>query len=330
MLFLILFILFIIGALLTVSVVQKRSTRLRTVCANLFVTYAVLILALVGGELFFANVYAESDGLPTLASDNWLARYWHVNSLGYRDPEPDFAAWNDKVVVFAVGDSLTAGWGIEHIEDRWTGVLQSRLGDDHVVINLGQPGAHTPLELENLRAYPVQDPDVVIWQYTLNDIEHAALSIGQNPGLDPLAAMPFWARDSHLGNFLYWRTSGANARGGDQYAAWLHRMYDTPMVWDIHRQEIDDAITYIESMNARLIPVVFPDMPAPFASIAYVDRVAQVFEARGYPALRLFDQAEAMPYLDRVVSARDAHPSAAFSRVVAGAIYQNYFTGETP
>jgi len=325
-LLLIVVILIVIGLLFVVGVAQKRAARARMISANLLITYVVFMLALIVGELFFRYTYAESDGLPTLASQNWLDRYWQDNALGYRDPEPMFDAWMDKTTVIAVGDSLTAGWGIENPEDRWTNVLHSRLDADYVVINLGEPATSTPDELQNLREYPLQNPDIVIWQYTLNDIENAALSIGQNPDLNPLAAMPSWTADSYLGNFLYWRLAGTAARGGDVYADWLHRMYDTPMVWDIHRAQIEAVIDHIEGTGARLIPVVFPDMPAPFASIAYVDRVAQVFEARGYPTLRLFDQAEAMPYLERVVSVRDAHPSAAFSRVVADAIYQQYFS----
>jgi len=310
---------------LVIGAAQRRFRRARALSQNLLITAMVLVLMLVGGELFFRTTYAESDGLPTLAVNNWLRRYWQTNTLGYRDAGWTPADWEGKTTVIAVGDSLTAGWGIDDPAQRWTGVLQSHLGAGALVINIGKPSTTTVDQRANLMAYPLQTPDVVIWQYTLNDIEHAALSIGQNPNLDPLGGVPFWAQTSYLGNFVYWRTAGVAARGGGVYADWLHRMYDTPTVWDIHRTEILAAIDTVQSMDARLIPVIFPDMPAPFASIGYVDRVAQVFAERGYDALKLFDQAEAMPASIRMVSVRDAHPSAAFSQVVGDALYERYF-----
>ena len=60
-------------------------------------------------------------------------------------------------------------------------------------------------------------------------------------------------------------------------------------------------------------------------SIPYVDRVAQVFEARGYGddhVLKLFDAAEAMPLQERVVSIRDAHASALFNHQVGMMLYE--------
>jgi lysophospholipase L1-like esterase len=314
-----------IGVLLIVGVTQRRSKRLQALCINLLITYSVIALLFGAGELFFRYAYAESDGLPTLAVGIWLDRYWHENSLGYRDHEWTSINWEGKTTIIAVGDSLTAGWGIENAQDRWTGVLAERLGDNYAVINIGQPATTTIEQIENLRAFPLQNPDHVIWQYTLNDIENAALSIGLQPDLDPLAAVPAWAQDSYLGNFVYWRLAPREARGGDTYAAWLHNMYDHSVVWEIHAEQINTAIDQVESMEADLIPLIFPDMPAPFNSIAYVDRVASVFESRGYVAIKLFDAAEAMPLDQRVVSPRDAHPSAAFSRVVADIIYEQFF-----
>lgn len=318
----------LIGALLLAGVVQRRARRLRSLCAGLLVSYVVLVLALLGGEVYFRCCFAESDGLPTQANTRWLARNWQTNALGYRDQEwtPDALAGRRTVLV--VGDSFAAGWGIADSNQRFSGVLADHLGAGWAVINLGLPGATTPREIEALRTYPLQTPDWVIWEYTMNDIDDAALSIGLDPGLNPLAAMPAWADESALGNFLYWRLAGRGARGTDTYSDWLFSMFDHSVVWDIHQQQLNAAIDQVEAMGAQLGVVIFPDLLRPFDSIPYVDRVAGVFQARGYGdrVLRLFDAAEAMPLNERIVNPRDAHPSAAFSRVVGDLIAEAWFT----
>jgi hypothetical protein len=316
-----------LGLALVAGAVQRRLGRVRAVCSGLLLSYAIVALSLAGGELYFRYAFAESDGLPTWANQNWLARYWHTNSLGYRDREWTPDALAGKQTVLVVGDSFTAGWGIAETDQRFTGVLAERLGEGWAVINLGRPGTTTPAQTEALRTYPLQHPDWVIWQYTLNDIDDAALSIGLDPGLNPFASAPAWAGESALGNFLFWRLAGREVRGTGTYSDWLFSMYDHSEVWRIHAAQLDAAIDQVEAMGAQLGVVIFPDMLRPFDSIPYVDRVASVFAARGYGdrVVRLFDAAERMPLTERIVNPRDAHPSAAFSRVAADLMWQAWF-----
>lgn len=317
----------LLGAVLILGAWQKRSRMLRLICTNALVTYVVVVFLLGGAEIYFRTAYAESDGLPTRALDNWLERYWNPNSLGYRDREWTPEDYAGKRTILAVGDSFTAGWGIADPADRWTDRLAALLGEDTALINLGDPGAATPASLENLMTYPLQTPDIVLWQYYLNDIDDAALSIGLDPGLNPLEGMPSWAQESYFGNFVYWRLANPQMRGTSTYIEWLFSMFDHSVVWEIHAGQINSVIDQVEAMGADLIVVIFPDMLRPVDSIPYVDRVAQVFEERGYgdAVTKLFDAAEAMPVLDRIVSPRDAHPSVAFSAVVAQLLYEQHF-----
>jgi len=324
-----------VGAALVVGIAQRRWRGLRSLCGGLLITYVTVAVLLIGAEIVFRCCYAESDGLPTRALDNWLARYWVENSDGYRDREWPLDDLASRRVVLSVGDSFTAGWGVPDTTARFTGVLQTRLGDGYAVVNLGDPGATTPKAVANLTRWLEQHPDitpeVVIWQYYLNDIDDAALSIGLDPGLNPLAGMPGWAVESYLGNFIYWRMAGAAQRGTQTYSDWLFSMYDNSTVWAIHAAEIDAAIDAIAATGAQPIIVIFPDMLRPFDSIPYVDRVAAVFAERGWAdrVIRLFDQAEAMPVEQRIVSFRDAHPSAAFHALVGELIANTYFAPGT-
>jgi len=316
----------VIGFSLIALIVQKRRLRLRRLASGLLVSYCTVLGALGAGELFFRCCYAESNTIIGLSTQNWLNRYWQTNSLGYRDREWTAPDLQGKTTIIVTGDSFTAGWGIENPVDRFSDVLASHLGDGYAVINLGVYGAATPEELDSLKNYPLKTPDVVIMQYFLNDIDYALLRVGMQPKAAPI---PDWARESYLGNYLFmhfvWSTSldpGGDRGGWDQqYAA-----YDNPTFWNIHRQEIEDYIDYVDSIHARLIVVIFPNLQDPVGSIAYVDRVAQVFEERGHhDILKLYDAVASWNPSDVVVSSRDAHPSVAFSHYVGDTLYKLYF-----
>lgn len=316
-----------LGALLVTASLQRRYRRMRNAAQGLAITYFTIGLIILAGEFYFRFIYAEPDGLPTLALQNWKERYWRVNESGYRDREWSPDDWLGKKTIIISGDSFAAGWGIENPEDRFGDVLSALLGEQFAVLNLGEPGASTVEATENLREHPLANPDLVILQYYLNDIEHAALSIGLDPHLDPTRATPAWANESYLANFVYWRLLGQiqpEARGTQTYWSWLYSMYDHSAVWAIHQEQINAFIDLVESKNARLIAVIFPNMLDPFNSIPYVDRVAQVFANRGYDKkhiLKLFDAAESMPPGERIVSERDAHASVTFHRLVGDMLY---------
>ncbi|MCC6612896.1 MAG: SGNH/GDSL hydrolase family protein [Anaerolineae bacterium] len=306
-----------IGLCLLAGVVQRRWRRLRKISQGLLVSYLTVMLLLGAGELYFRYFYADTEG--RLASNNWMDRYWQVNAWGYRDREWTAADWQGKTTVAIAGDSLTAGWGINDPADRFSDVLATHLGADYAVFNLGVPGTSTPEQLDALKALPVQ-PNIVILQYFLNDIDYASLSQGLNLNI---VDTPEIARESHLANFLYARlTAGFDAHYWQaRYAA-----YDNLVLWDVHERELNAFADYVDSIGARLIVVIFPNLQDPVTSIAYVDRVAQVFEARGVTdILKLYDVAAAWPPEDVIVSARDAHPSIALHHYVGDTLYELFF-----
>lgn len=317
----------LLGVLLIMGSIQKRVIGLQKAARGLLVTYFTIALLLLIGEGYFRFVYAESDGLPTLASRNWLARYWQPNTAGYRDVEWTSQALGQRKLVLIVGDSFAAGWGIENPDQRFGNVLGQQLGANYAVINLGKEGASTVEETANLQAYPIAEPDIVVLQYYLNDIENAALSIGLNPQLDPTQDVPAWVNESHLANFIYWRLVARfrpQQQGTQTYWDWLYSMYDNSTVWAIHEEQLKAFADAVEAKDATLIVVIFPNMLDPTRSVPYVDRVAQAFEGWGYDStniIKLFDAAAAMPLQERIVSERDAHASAAFNRLVGDMLY---------
>lgn len=316
---------YIIGALVIAGVlialtVQHRIGWLRRIASGLLISYVTVLLVFTAGELFLRCCYADSAG--QLTSDNWLERYWDPNSLGFRDREWTEADFNAETTIAVIGDSFTAGWGIEDTADRFPRVLANRLGEDYAIFNLGQWGTSTPRQLENLKTFVDQavTPDVVILQYFLNDIDHAVLSLGLPI---PEDTPPEITRTFHLVDFIYTRLSNSFTR---DYWREEYAHYDNYVIWDTHEAELNELIDYVDSIDARLIVVIFPNMLDPVRSIAYVDRVAHVFEARGHnEILKLFDAAAAWTPETRMISPRDAHASAAFHEYVGDALYEQFF-----
>jgi hypothetical protein len=319
-------IVLVIGALLVGGAVQKRAPRLRRIAGGLLASYVTTLLILAGTEAYFRFVFAQSSNIIDFATLNWLDRHWHTNSWGFRDREwqaPDYAG---KQTVVVLGDSFGAGWGLPDTADRFSDVLGQKLGDGYAVMNAAVYGTSTPEQLDILKKFPVQKPDVVILQYFLNDINYAGLQLGLLPSPTPT---PDWVNQTYFGNFLYWRIgvqSSPNAGMFNDWWQWSYDAYDNVGIWSVHQQEIEDFMAYTDSIGARLSVVVFPNLIDIVKSIPYVDRVAQVFEVSGHTdVLKLFDAAAAWDQADLMVSRRDSHASANFNHYVGEQLYERYF-----
>ena len=237
-------IIILIAIMLIGLAVQNRSARLRFIAPRLLAAYLSLVMLLALGEVFFRYAYAESGWGFTLAYQNWEDRYWQTNSLGFRDREWSPEDWGGKTTVMLLGDSFTAGWGVRDPADRFGNVLADLLGEDYAVVNLGRPGGTPPRELDWAREHPLQHPDIIIYQYYLNDIDDAALSI--NDFWSPkFPKPPDWIHeDSHLANFMWWRVvpllTTINASDDESYWAWNTRTFQNNVIFDIHRAGTTD------------------------------------------------------------------------------------------
>lgn len=310
---------------------QRRILRLRSVAAGLLVTWLTLGMLIGGAEAYFHFVYAASDTPMqwTLAGKNWIARFMRFNSLGYRDYDWTAADLEGKTIVFAVGDSFTEGWGIEDPADRFPDRLQSMLGEEYAVINLGKGGSSTLHQTQAVMDYPLAKPDIILWQYLLNDIDVAAISNGYTWDSPIPMQRPALVEESYLANFIYWRIFRQgmfNSPQGIPQWDWLYGAYDDSHIWGIHSEEIARMAAYADSIGARLITVIFPNMEDPVRSISYVDRVEQLLAGLGHAdVLKTTDLAATMPLNERIVSYADAHPSVAFNAAVATTIYDRFF-----
>jgi hypothetical protein len=103
--------LLVIGIVLLLLALQKKAKRPAAIASGLLVSYITVLLLLGIGEAYTRFGYADSGWGFTLAHKNWEARYWHLNSHGFRDKEWTEADLQGRTTLAVLGDSFASGWG---------------------------------------------------------------------------------------------------------------------------------------------------------------------------------------------------------------------------
>ncbi|MGA2187517.1 MAG: arylesterase [Steroidobacteraceae bacterium] len=110
------------------------------------------------------------------------------------------AAAADAPVILVFGDSISAGYGLAHVDDGWVGMLRTKLkaeGYGYQVVNASVSGETTAGGLARLpRALDLQHPQIVI------------LELGGNDGL---RALPIDQLRANLGKMID-LSAGSGAR----------------------------------------------------------------------------------------------------------------------
>lgn len=306
--------------------VWKRTSRLRGAIISSALLLFTLSYLLLAFEAYF-YVGAQPDGFGfTLASKRWSSLYWKpVNSRGLRDVEHPPESFIGKRVLYVLGDSFAAGSGIEDYRDRFSGVLAERLGEGWTVVTIARGGWDTARQLSELKAYPYT-PDIVVLQYFVNDIKHAALSHGL-PIHPPLPPPPTLIKPlvehSYLADFLFWRGRRSNMRAFTR-AFWdqLAQYYDDPDLWHEHEQALRAFAGYTRKKRIDLYVVIFPDLARVVETRTTTAKVARVFQELGVPVLDLAPILVERDPVDMIVSTFNAHPNPALSREVGDLLYE--------
>jgi hypothetical protein len=305
----------------------KGQSRWRSLAQNVALSFFALFSAFVLAELYFKLFFLQSDGLGcTLASQNWFNRYWKpVNSLGYRDYEWTSEAVAGRTKVMVLGDSFVAGYGIERIEDRLSGVLAARLGPEYAVMTVSHNGWNTGDAMAGGFLYPYR-PDVIILSYYVNDIELVEkgeeLNCRELLGSAPPSLRPL-IEESYFANFLYWRVSRLGpARWAVDHWNWQKSLYDDPVAWGVHQGDLRRIIGWCSEQGVDLFVVVFPNLLAVEESRPMTSKVVGLFREGGVPVLDVTAMIENDDPRSLVVNPVDPHPNVALHGRVAAELYE--------
>lgn len=304
--------------------IWTKNTRLRRLVVGLCLSGFSILYLLLFLELCFRTCVTFSDGVGiSLASSRWFEKYWHpINSLGYRDVEHELDSFNGKQLLFVVGDSITAGYGIENYQDRFANRLAQELGAKWIVAVIAKPGWDTKHEIDAIRSYP-HKPDMIILSYYINDIIGVASAKGYKY-TGRMHAQPTkylrWIIDrSHLFNFVYWRYRLAvhTKTVGPPFWAYLQDCFETEEVWRPHASELLDLVSYVNQHGIRLGVVIWPHPPAVDVSEPAASKVAALFSDAGIPVLDLVPHLKDRSPSTLIVNRIDGHPNVAIHAEVA-------------
>jgi hypothetical protein len=303
-------------------VVKFRPGMRRT--ANFLLALVSLATLYAAAELFIIHVHHPTDGRSySLASQLWFRKHWKpVNKHNLRDRRETFRLAPSQRTTFVVGDSLVAGHGIKDIGDRFSDILDRRLGPGHAVYNMGVLGWHTGQELQTLAGLG-RLPDSIILVHYVNDIDSCEEPCGTG---FTSGAKPDWGaftkivNHSFVLNLLYVRLARTQATS-QNYMEYLHEAYDDPCCWSVHRQYLNAMVALCERQNTELIAVVMPQLNDIAGSLSLVRKVAGVFESHGVETINVTQMIKDVPTGKLVVNSSDAHPSVWLNKVLASVLY---------
>ncbi len=316
--------------LLTLTSEARRLAAVGEIVRGSPVSFMVLYLALIGGELYLRQhpmlVGGGGGGNPALR--RLYQGLYQFNSLGLRDDEPASLDAPDRGMrILALGDSFTFGQGVAH-EELWTEVLQ-RMIQAHVagpceVINTGRPGVNTDWEVRYLHETGLAlAPDGVVLQFFANDVD---IMYDATPSQKLLDKITRPLRRSHVIFFLDDRlTRLGRKRDLNAYMATRVRQIDeNNRGWQMCAAALADLVDTARAHGVPVLVVIFPEPGADLPANAELNsRVAQWCRQLDLPVLDLTQIARQLPIEARIVSPIDHHPGAALHALAAREIFSH-------
>ncbi len=322
-------LLWLVGILLTLAAKRlwtnpPKKEKIAELLQGLTLSFFSLFFLLLVLEFIFKVFVARSDHLAfTLSSRNWFERYWHLNTLGYRDEEwtEEKLAGRERIVV--LGDSFAAGFGVKNPEDRLSNQLEDLLGEDYAVMTVARGGVSTDEEYSMLVSYPYQ-PDMVILVYYINDVIVAAGKHGMvwTDDLMTQYQAPEIVFRSYFLNFVYYQVVRLPALHHNvPYYDFIYTAYQDPAIWQTHEEELLAIDDWCEERDIPLVVVIFPSLTDPERTASITGHVEDTFEMYNVPVLNLTETMASAEPADLVVNSVDAHPNEAVHHQVAEMLY---------
>lgn len=280
-----------------------------------------LITSVIVAEGIFMQVARTHRYNDSLASRAWHALYYKNNSAGFRDEIPPAAKMKSGRFALLTGDSFLAGQGVRKEADRISNLLETQAGVP--MVNLAIPGGDVRAASETLQNME-KGAAFGLHFWFPNDIEHDCADAGiPQPYLRPYASLlpglRYIVRHSYLLDFLYWSVS--TPQEGADYQSFLESCYASPNSLNNHRQALREWKMKMLDKTERVGVVVIPYMNEVHASDFAVNKILEILQEEGIPALDLRGPLETLAPGERVVNRNDAHASALAHRSIADAVF---------
>jgi lysophospholipase L1-like esterase len=309
----------------------RRSGEATGVAAKLAFSASVLLLlasaAALGAEVWFRFLHDATDSFGiTKTTQRWFDRHYRENSWRVRDDvEYAIRKSDGRRRVTFLGDSFTAGQGVEDVTDRFANLVRAAHPEWEVHV-LARNGLDSAMELrffEQALARGYQTDDVVL-VYCLNDI--AELVPEWQATVQRIyrasAALSVLVEHSFAANQLYFRLFRARDPEVADYFGLLSSAYQGP-VWREQARVLTRLARITRRAGIRLLVVTFPFLHALGDAYPYAaahERLDRLWRSLDVPHLDLLSVYGATSPDELVVSAVDAHPNERAHALAARAI----------
>lgn len=297
--------------------INKIMTNSATVLFSIFVLFILL-------ESVFMFIPRPHSAGYALACHLWYAKYWKpINSLGFRDNEPD----NSNPVILFVGDSFTAGHGLKSVDDRFSNIVGKELNKKekkYSIINIGKPNLDSRDEYNVMKDFLYQTrihPKKIILQYYGNDIEGVAANNGLifdgfHPPPDMNKFIIFIGSGSYFFNYMYFLFPREYL--GATYITFLTRAYKNDHMLSEHKNDLRLFVDYARENSIQLIVIVFPFLAdIEMSNSMYVSDIVNFFKANEVCVIDVSSVVKDIPVSERIVNINDGHASKIVNMIVA-------------
>ena len=284
-------------------------------------------------EAYFRYIYDQSDGLGYLkVNKKWHQRHVITNTYFTRDRDFKTGKESDVTRIGVMGDSIAFGGGIENVNDRFSNILENNFksqGKKVEVYNFAKLGYDTQGEIDDYyKNFKQLNPDIIIWQYFLNDIQPLGKSTGtliisQNSQTSKL--VKFLSNRSYFLDFIYWRFSTRYQKTFEQLKNADLAQYNNEPVFSQHQKQIADFVDSLKREKQKIIVVIFPfvhllpDYPAKGTHT----RMQEVFKESGVDAvIDLLVDLETKQAQDLIASRFDSHPNELVHQIAADRLFE--------
>ena len=301
---------------------QVSKSAVSNVVKNFFLFLVSLVTILSFVEIVFMFVATSHGSGNAYSGKIWMQRYWYpINSLGYRDKEPE----NKKNTILFVGDSFTAGWGVKNIEDRFDHQAISLLAKkDNTInsINIGRYGADTKLEFALTKSFINKTkihPKKIVLQFFVNDVDSyiAYDSTCVSQSLPTSSVKKTFIDDNYVYS-IYPNSNGVKLPKKCDYAEKLKQIYSVDTLWSKEQIQLDKFTRYCKEKNIPLTILFFPFMEDLNLSkkINADNRLAQYCKMNQLKFINISPYISRLTRKQRCASIVDAHASALAHKIV--------------
>jgi lysophospholipase L1-like esterase len=260
----------------------RRKKLIINLVINLLLLFIVVLILFGISELFLRGIqgserienthgeiiFASDEILGHVMKPNFNARFkkydfnteFSTNSQGFRDTEFTDSQNLDanQSIIFMLGDSFTAGTGVEENQTH-SSLLQETLLPTYTVYNLGVSGYSQRQQAIQLERYlPQYNPEIVILNFYIgNDLTDncAPLNIiGREKSVSEKTKEFF--KKSHVITTIYRKTIAINNQPRD-----LEYYLDSKAIqecYDITEQHLKKIKTLAQNSNTKLLLVLIP------------------------------------------------------------------------